>query len=279
MIATPAACRRNISLNVPSKTPSSEATAIQLPAAHACDCSCPASVLPVRPPVLFCLRPCHLPDGRPAAPADGPAGSFVTVCWMTQTAAQDPFPQQAEGPRHPDQRLPGAPFADDAVPGAPDPGEGAVVVGRRDRSRRNPRGAALVGPGPLRTEPALGRPGPVQREQHVCVAAPDLVLAGLFLLAGCVTGTLVSGTRHDEPTTRTVALAVASRPPVPWLPGAWGFSPANGGGNRRMPRPTPAPPFRSGPTNSSLSGPPPSPLPPSWASSSGKPAPAGETKA
>lgn len=38
----------------------------------------------------------------------------------------------------------------------------------------------------------------------------DLLLAGMFLLAGCITGVLVSGTRHDEPTTRTVALAVAS---------------------------------------------------------------------
>jgi hypothetical protein len=35
MIATPAACRRNISLKVPSKTPSFVATAIRLPAAHA----------------------------------------------------------------------------------------------------------------------------------------------------------------------------------------------------------------------------------------------------
>jgi hypothetical protein len=38
----------------------------------------------------------------------------------------------------------------------------------------------------------------------------DLVLAGLFLLAGCITGVLVSGTRHDEPTARAVILAVAS---------------------------------------------------------------------
>jgi hypothetical protein len=38
----------------------------------------------------------------------------------------------------------------------------------------------------------------------------DLVLAGLFLLAGCITGMLVSGTRPDGPTARAVVLAVAS---------------------------------------------------------------------
>jgi hypothetical protein len=36
----------------------------------------------------------------------------------------------------------------------------------------------------------------------------DLVLAGLFLLAGCIAGVLVSGSRHAEPAPRTVLLAV-----------------------------------------------------------------------
>lgn len=36
----------------------------------------------------------------------------------------------------------------------------------------------------------------------------DLVLAGLFLLAGCVAGALVSGSRHEVPTSGTVVLVV-----------------------------------------------------------------------
>jgi hypothetical protein len=56
----------------------------------------------------------------------------------------------------------------------------------------------------------------------------DLVLAGLFLLAGCITGALVSGTKPAEPTARTVVLAVASAAAgalIAWgvgvLAGAW----------------------------------------------------------
>jgi hypothetical protein len=36
----------------------------------------------------------------------------------------------------------------------------------------------------------------------------DLVLAGLFLLAGCIAGVLVSGSKHAEPAPGTVLLAV-----------------------------------------------------------------------
>ena len=36
----------------------------------------------------------------------------------------------------------------------------------------------------------------------------DLVLAGLFLLAGCVAGALVSGSKHEVPTSGTVVLVV-----------------------------------------------------------------------
>jgi hypothetical protein len=38
----------------------------------------------------------------------------------------------------------------------------------------------------------------------------DLVLAGLFLLAGCIAGALQSGTKHHEPSSRDVVLAVAA---------------------------------------------------------------------
>ncbi|CAI3796221.1 hypothetical protein [Pseudarthrobacter sp. MM222] len=38
----------------------------------------------------------------------------------------------------------------------------------------------------------------------------DLVLAGLFLLAGCIAGALASGTKHQEPSSRDVVLAVAA---------------------------------------------------------------------
>lgn len=38
----------------------------------------------------------------------------------------------------------------------------------------------------------------------------DLVLAGLFLLAGCVAGALASGTRQTEPSSADVVLAVAA---------------------------------------------------------------------
>lgn len=38
----------------------------------------------------------------------------------------------------------------------------------------------------------------------------DLVLAGLFLLAGCIAGALGSGTKHQEPSSKDVVLAVAA---------------------------------------------------------------------
>ena len=38
----------------------------------------------------------------------------------------------------------------------------------------------------------------------------DLVLAGLVLLAGCIAGALASGTKHREPSSRDVVLAVAA---------------------------------------------------------------------
>jgi hypothetical protein len=56
----------------------------------------------------------------------------------------------------------------------------------------------------------------------------DLVLAGLFLFAGCITGVLVSGNRPDGPAARSVILAVASAAAgalIAWgigvLAGAW----------------------------------------------------------
>lgn len=38
----------------------------------------------------------------------------------------------------------------------------------------------------------------------------DLVLAGLFLLAGCISGAVASGTRHNPPSGKDVALAVGA---------------------------------------------------------------------
>ena len=38
----------------------------------------------------------------------------------------------------------------------------------------------------------------------------DLVLAGLFLLAGCISGAVASGSRHDAPSGRDVVLAVGA---------------------------------------------------------------------
>ena len=38
----------------------------------------------------------------------------------------------------------------------------------------------------------------------------DLVLAGLFLLTGCIAGALASGTKHQEPSSKDVVLAVAA---------------------------------------------------------------------
>lgn len=56
----------------------------------------------------------------------------------------------------------------------------------------------------------------------------DLVLAGLFLLAGCIAGVLSAGTRHAEPSGRDVVLAVlagAAGAVIAWrtgvLCGAW----------------------------------------------------------
>ncbi|WP_240689776.1 hypothetical protein [Arthrobacter sp. PAMC25564] len=129
---------------------------------------------------------------------------------MTQTAAQDPFPQQAEGPGHPDQRLPGAPFADDAVPDAPDPGRAPWWWGAVIAAAGIPVGLLWWVLAPSGLNLLSGDPALSSGSNTSAWLPRDLVLAGLFLLAGCITGTLVSGTRHDEPTTRTVALAVAS---------------------------------------------------------------------
>ena len=38
----------------------------------------------------------------------------------------------------------------------------------------------------------------------------DLVLAGLFLLAGCISGAVASGSKHDPPSGKDVALAVGA---------------------------------------------------------------------
>ncbi|MDQ0821752.1 hypothetical protein QFZ79_004127 [Arthrobacter sp. V4I6] len=38
----------------------------------------------------------------------------------------------------------------------------------------------------------------------------DLMLAGLFLLAGCIAGALAAGTKHQEPSSKDVVLAVAA---------------------------------------------------------------------
>lgn len=38
----------------------------------------------------------------------------------------------------------------------------------------------------------------------------DLVLAGLFLLAGCISGAVASGSKHDPPSGRDVVLAVSA---------------------------------------------------------------------
>lgn len=48
----------------------------------------------------------------------------------------------------------------------------------------------------------------------------DLVLAGLFLLAGCIAGVLAAGTKQQEPSSRDVVLAVAAGAAGAFL--AWG---------------------------------------------------------
>jgi hypothetical protein len=48
----------------------------------------------------------------------------------------------------------------------------------------------------------------------------DLVLAGLCLLAGCIAGSLVSGSKHHQPTTGTVLLVVLAGAAAALL--AWG---------------------------------------------------------
>jgi hypothetical protein len=66
----------------------------------------------------------------------------------------------------------------------------------------------------------------------------DLVLAGLFLLAGCIAGVLVSGSKHAEPAPRTVLLAVlaaALGAVLAWgtgvLSGHWWGAPADTSAN------------------------------------------------
>jgi hypothetical protein len=69
----------------------------------------------------------------------------------------------------------------------------------------------------------------------------DLVLAGLFLLAGCIAGALVSGSKHAEPAARTVVLAVlaaALGSLLAWgtgvLSGHWWGAPADTSANESI---------------------------------------------
>ena len=54
-----------------------------------------------------------------------------------------------------------------------------------------------------------GEPGPRRRHQHRNLAARDLVLAGLCLLAGCIAGLVrLRHPRHEQPAPGTVILVV-----------------------------------------------------------------------
>ena len=76
----------------------------------------------------------------------------------------------------------------------------------------------------------------------------DLVLAGLFLLAGCIAGAVASGTKHHGPSGRDVLLAVgAGAAGRPRRLGDRACCAASGGERRRTPRPAPASPFPCGP--------------------------------
>src|SRR2546427_8371684 len=119
---------------------------------------------------------------------------------MTQPAAHGPFPQPVDAPREPDQPLPAEP-----LPGPQRaPWWWAAVIA----AVGIPVGLMwwVLAPSGLNL---LSRDPAMASGSNIAAWLPrDLVLAGLFLLAGCITGALVSGTRPDEPTSRTVALVV-----------------------------------------------------------------------
>lgn len=133
------------------------------------------------------------------------------MCWVTQPAAHGPFPQQTGDPhdrarQHLDPRVP--------EPQAPRWWWAAI-------------GAAGIPVGllwwvlaPSGLNLLSGNPDLASGSNVAAWLPRDLVLGGLFLLAGCITGVVVSGTRPEGLSARTVVLAVAAAAAAALI--AWG---------------------------------------------------------
>lgn len=121
---------------------------------------------------------------------------------MIQPAPPGPFPQQAGDPHNGAEPLPDSPTRQ--PPRAP--GWWWAAIG----AAGIPVGLLWWVLAPSGLNLLSGNPGPAGGSSVSAVLPRDLVLAGLFLLAGCITGVLVSGNRPDGPSVRSVALAVAS---------------------------------------------------------------------
>ncbi|MCU1531406.1 MAG: hypothetical protein JWO49_977 [Arthrobacter sp.] len=139
---------------------------------------------------------------------------------MTQPAAHGPLQQHAEDPGQSGLSGNRNGLPADAASGPAGVGQAAPASpGRRDRGRPWRQAAAIAAAGVpvgvlwwllapsglnlLMRDPALAS------GSNIAGWLPrDLVLAGLFLLAGCVAGVLVSGSKHAEPAPRTIILAV-----------------------------------------------------------------------
>ncbi len=138
-------------------------------------------------------------------------GKLVKVCCMTQPAVHGQLPQDApqETPRFP---LPGA--GQDAGSGRPAPGP-ASAPRRGGRPPSLPPPAFPVGLlwwllAPSGLNLLSGDPDLRSGGNTEGWLPRDLVLAGLFLLAGCISGAVASGSKHHAPTGRDVVLAVGA---------------------------------------------------------------------
>jgi hypothetical protein len=126
----------------------------------------------------------------------GAAGYFVKVCCMTQPAVHVPVHDHDGGP------WPAAP----GRPGAAVPWTGLAVIA----AAGIPVGLlwwllAPTGLNLITRDPALAA-----GSNPETWLPRDLVLAGLFLLAGCLSGVFIAGNRPARLGTATVVLAVAA---------------------------------------------------------------------
>lgn len=160
----------------------------------------------------------------------GPAGSLVKICGMTQPAVHLPVDQHdgGPGPRRPRRAVPWRDVQWKAVPWRDVQWNGVPWKGLIAMTAAGlPVGLlwwllAPTGLNLITRDPALGT-----GSNPEAWLPRDLVLAALFLLAGCLSGVLVAGNRPARLGTATVVLAVAAGAAGALL--AWGTGVLAGG--------------------------------------------------